>query len=161
MACITISKDQAIEAINKAHVKQVALLSKNLGWQIGRWTFIKEITASFAYWSIRQGHSSFCPKDLEIILRNISFFLWDKFKTLPDNMKVESYDESMAHISLVLILEWLHEFIINDELCFNWCYLDPDTTSNKGFIVLRALMHNTCMSILNERNRTDDIGKKV
>ena len=158
---ISITKEQAISSIINLQKIQGDLLRKDKQWTIHKWTFIKEITAAFGYWSIRQSYISFCPKDLEIVLKNLSFFLWEKFRGLSKNETIINDGQSMAYIPLILIFEWLNEFIIQDEECFEWSYLDSKTASNKGYIDLRALIHNTCICILEERIRCDSICKKI
>lgn len=158
---VYISKEQAKESIIKLVNEQCIILSKDPEWSVCRWTFIKEITASFSYYAVRQCNKRFCPRNLESVLKHLSFHLWEKFKALPGAQIVMNDDESMAFISLLNIYKWLNEFILYDEECFKWCNANQGIKDLEGYINLRVLIHNVCNTILSERMITDAVSKKV
>jgi hypothetical protein len=161
-ACIN-ELSEAINNMPKTHDR----LANNPEWIEKRWTFLSEISGYLAMWAVRQSPHG-CPDDLERVIKYLNACLVMHFKA-------ENMQEAMVEISLCEINKLLYSILYEQgvtsfdnwnkprvgkapdiSFCSRYDKPDPD----HDFIDLDALLHNVCVSIRDERRKSDAFYKE-
>ncbi len=138
-------------------------------WNTPRWTFYREIVGALAQWAIRNisddGRdddlnvipldSPPFPPDLEKVLGYVSACLKKQF------MELNTCDPlvGMAEVSLCDINRMLHEILTIEEFAPFMAW-NTKETMGEVWLDLSALLHNTCLTIRNERRDHDRFNKE-
>lgn len=145
-------------------------LSDDAEWTSNRFTCRKEIVGAFAMWACRQSPYG-CPTGLEIVCKYLN-------ECLKTECEWNSGDIPWARLSLCDINKMLYDILYEKGVkafdSWNECVAgktpniaftsrygqgdnyDPD----RDFIDLDALLHNVCLTIRDERRKSDEFDKR-
>lgn len=138
-------------------------------WNTPRWTNYRDVVGALAQWAIRNIPDDDRDDDLNVIMLDSPPFPPDLEKVLgyvsaclkPQFMKLNTCDPLVgcAKVSLCDINHMLHEILTIEEFAPFMAW-NTEEAMGKGWLDLSALLHNTCLTIRDERRANDLFDKK-